>query len=626
MRNEDVIPTFTVALVGTPNSGKSTLFNTLTGLHQKIANYPGVTIEPSIGSFYYNSIRFNLIDLPGTYSLAAKSIDEEYTTKFIKGELSPQQPKPDCIVLVIDGTKLEKGLFLYTYLQEYNVPIIIAITMIDSIKAAGSVFDDVTLERLLSTPVVGVVGSKGLGIDTLKEQLVSNVGSTESTNPKLSNVENIEERVAWSNNVMQQVIANNHPNVTSERIDKIVLHPKLGLILFTFILAIFFQSIFSWAEPVMNLIEELVALLQGSIDSIVQNGVLHDFISNGIISGVGSVVIFLPQIIILTLLVSILEDSGYLARAAFLVDRIMGIFGLQGRSFIPLLGSFACAIPGIMSARIIPSYKDRLITILIAPLMTCSARLPVYTLLIAAFIPDISFYGFISLQVVVLAMLYTIGLLSGLIIALVLKKTKFRSDITPFLLEFPPYRFPTLKNISISIWIRTKDFLTTAGTIILSMSVMLWVLTEFPKTEAPIGTNPETAQMVQLENSFAGMIGKTIQPVFAPIGFDWKITISVLGSFAARETFISFMGQIYSTKDDTEHQPLRQVLKTSISLPTALSILIFYVFALQCMSTIAIIKRETQSWKWSAFAFAYTFVLAYVGSFCTYHLAIWFCS
>jgi len=625
MRDNPRNEILTIALLGTPNSGKSTLFNALTGLHQKIANYPGVTVEPSIGSFTFNKTTFTLVDLPGTYSLLPKSPDEEFSTKFIKGEYDDSYPKPNAIVLVIDGTKLEKGLFLFSYLKEINIPVFIVVTMIDSIKASGSVFDDIALERILNVPVIGVVGSKGLGLNTLKETLC-NVNSSTEYNGKDQMLADrtIEDRITWSNEIAQKVITNNHPNALSEKIDKYLLHPVLGFLFFLLIIGLFFQSIFSWAEPLMNVVEQGIGGLQTTTDSFFQNAVVNSFVNDGIISGVGSVVIFLPQIIILTLLISLLEDSGYLARAAFLVDRVMGVFGLQGRSFIPLLGSFACAIPGIMSARIIPSYKDRLITILVAPLMTCSARLPIYTLIISAFIPNTKFFGFVGFQVVVLALLYGIGLFSGLLVALVMKKTQSNADITPFLLEFPPYRIPAFKNIAITIWLRTKDFLTTAGTIILGLSMLLWVLTEFPKTNLTSSISSEQAQMIQLENSYAGILGKSIQPIFAPIGFDWKVTVGIIGSFAARETFISFMGQIYSTKDSDSHQPLRDVLRTAITLPTALSILVFYVFALQCMSTVAIIKRETKSWKWSAIAFGYTFLLAYGGSFCTYHLALHF--
>jgi ferrous iron transport protein B len=340
-----------------------------------------------------------------------------------------------------------------------------------------------------------------------------------------------------------------------------------------------------------------------------------------VIGGVGSVVVFLPQILLLNLLVVLLEESGYLARAAFLVDRAMGLFGLQGRSFIPLLGSFACAIPGIMSARIIPSYRDRLVTIMATPLMTCSARLPVYTLIISALIPAATIGGVFSLQAAVMAGLYVLGAISGLLIALLLKKTMFKGAVVPFLIEFPPYRLPSWKSMWVTVYGRTRDFLTTAGTVILVFSIALWILTELPRTDRSLAASPIQAERIQIEQSYAAQIGRAIQPAFAPLGFDWRITLGVLSSFAARETFVSSMGQIYAADVQENDESLRTVLRSEYPLAVGLSILAFYVYALQCISTIAIMRRETGSWKWPALAFALTFALAYAASFTAYTLA-----
>jgi ferrous iron transport protein B len=406
------------------------------------------------------------------------------------------------------------------------------------------------------------------------------------------------------------------------KVDAWLLHPVLGGLVFLMIMTLFFVSIFSFAEPLMSGIEKGIVVMQDLVSGVTDDGLLRSFLNNGLLAGVGSVLVFLPQILLLVFFVTILEDCGYLARAAFIMDRIFGLFGLQGRSFIPLLGSFACAIPGIMSARMIPSDKDRMATIMIAPLMTCSARLPVYTLLIAAFIPASTVWGFVPLQALVLAALYGVAIISGLIMAWVFRKTLFRSEKLHFLMEFPPYRLPDAKSVLSTLWYRGKDFVQSAGTVILFLSLVLWVLSEFPRTDVSTMANlpPAVVEQQHLENSYIGQIGKAIQPVFAPLGFDWKITIGVLGSFAARETFVSVMGQMYATSTSEGHETLRAVLTNSISVASAFSVLAFYIFALQCMSTLAIIKRETGSWKWSAIAFVYTFVMAYVAALTTYWL------
>jgi ferrous iron transport protein B len=648
-----------IALVGSPNCGKSTIFNALTGLRQKIANFPGVTVEPKVGRMSMSTTDaasqpvqlVQLVDLPGVYSMIPKTLDEELTVAVLQGtpvastgavftlddrknEASGMAAisKPDAAIFVIEGTNIEKSLFLYAQFARFKIPTIVAVTMIDTIQANGGVLDDIELERQLGVPVVGIVGHKGVGLDEVREHIEAHDFHIPllADNSVLTEQSSIEQQHQWAREVARLVAHIPDTDTLSRRLDAVLLHPVAGPLVFLGVMLLFFQSIFTWATPLMDSIDALVGYVQAHATALVPQAlagstlaadILRSFVGKGVIAGVGSVLVFMPQIVILTLFISLLEDFGYLSRAAFLVDRIMGSFGLQGRSFVPLLGSFACAIPGIMSARIIPSQKDRLATILVAPLMTCSARLPVYILLIAAFIPNRLFFGFLSQQGLVLMALYAVAAVSGLAIAKLFKSTLFKGSKLPFLMELPPYRFPAWKNVGLTVLNRMRAFLTSAGTTILFLSIVLWALGEFPHTEAPQGASPLVAETVQLENSALGMIGKTIQPIFAPIGFDWKVTIGVLGSFAAREVFVSVMGQVYSTDVSESDETLRSVLQRSISLPAALSIIAFYVYALQCMSTIAVMKRETGSWRYPAFAFAYTLALAYGSSWLVYWLA-----
>ncbi len=601
----------TVALVGTPNVGKSTLFNEITGLRQRVGNFPGVTVEPMVGTVRTPHGMVRVIDLPGIYGIHPTSEDEQLSVDVLKG-VHPSIAQPSMIVLVMNARNPERCIVLYSQLASLGVPMVIVATMVDAVKAAGGVFDDITLHHMLGVPVQPVVGTKGLGTGEVKELL----GAAHISAPKspLPDTANVDERFAWARSVVEQCVKRGADDTLTSKLDAVLLHPVFGALAFVLVMALFFQSIFSWAQPLMNLVEDGIAVLQGMVAMNIGNDVLRSFVSKGLLGGVGSVLVFLPQILILNVLVTILEECGYLARAAFLVDRAMGLFGLQGRSFIPLLGSFACAIPGIMSARIIPSYKDRMATIMATPLMTCSARMPVYTLLIGAVIPATTLVGFISLQAAVMASLYVVGALSGLLIALLLKKTVFRGGVIPFLMELPPYRMPSLRSIGVTTVGRSKDFLRTAGTVILAFSIALWVLTEVPRASVPENISAPKAERMQIEQSYAAEIGRTIQPVFAPLGFDWRITVGVLSSYAARETFVSSMGQIYAADVSETDAPLRSVLQTELPVHTGLAVLAFYVYALQCVSTMAIMKRETGSWRWPALAFGITFVLAYLSA------------
>lgn len=605
-------PLRTVAVVGTPNVGKSTLFNELTGLQQRVGNFPGVTVEPHIGTVSIGTDRVELIDLPGIYGLEATSEDEQLTSDVLQGKHA-SIARPDAVLLVMNARNPEKCLVLFSQIAELGLPMILAVTMVDSVKAAGGAFDDITLHHLLGVNIYPVVGSKGLGVGDLKHALVQ--GAWQAPLSVIDATATLEQRFDWSHSVIGRVVVRGAEDTRSVFLDRVLLHPVWGTVTFILVMAFFFQSIFTWANPLMDMIDAGIGMLQSLVSDNISSPILRSFVMKGLIGGVGSVIVFLPQILILNVLVTLLEECGYLARAAFLVDRAMGLFGLQGRSFIPLLGSFACAIPGIMSARIIPSYRDRMATIMATPLMTCSARLPVYTLLIGAVIPASTIFGFISMQAAVMASLYVIGALSGLLIALGLKRTMFRGGVVPFLIEFPPYRLPSLKSVGITMVNRTKDFLKTAGTVILVFSIGLWILTELPRAQGTEQMSRVDAERAQIEQSYAADLGRTIQPLFAPLGFDWRLTLGVISSYAARETFISAMGQIYATDVSESDLPLRDVLHNQLPLNVGLSVLAFYVYALQCVSTMAIMKRETGSWKWPALAFAITFVLAYGASF-----------
>ncbi len=607
-----------IAFVGTPNCGKTTLFNVLTGMRKKVGNFPGITIEPSLGHVNSDGKSIAILDLPGLYSMLATSLDEELTMQVLsKGHPSIMQPHG--IVFVMDATNIEKSLYLYSQVAELGIPMIIALTMVDGVKARSGVIDDIAIERLTGLSVFPIVGHKGIGLEDLKYAISDEKVWKIPNKPPV--FEDIRDRVHWARNIADTILSIKEPDSLTSRIDSVLLHPIGGFLSFAIIMALFFQSIFSWAIPFMDLIESGFSILEQFALQNLPPGLFSDLIARGLIAGVGSVIVFLPQIIILNIFVVILEDCGYLARAAFLVDRFMGMFGLQGRSFIPLLGSYACAIPGIMSARIIPSHRDRMTTMLIAPLMTCSARLPVYTLIISAFIPPMIIGGFFSLQAIILAGLYVLGGLTGLFVAFMMKKSMFKGDVIPFLIEFPPYRLPSLKSLFVTVSDKALDFLKSAGTVIVALSLVLWFLSAFPRMEFTDSIPEIQQQQMQLEQSYAGQMGKAIAPIFEPIGFDWKLTIGVLGSFAAREVFVSVMGQLYGADTTNSDASLRDILQQTIPFASALSVLAFYVYALQCISTMGILKRETGSWKWPAFAFVYMFLLAYGSAFLVFRLA-----
>lgn len=610
-----------LALVGNPNCGKTALFNALTGARQKVANYPGVTVERKQGRFATPAgRRVNLIDLPGTYSLRARSPDEVVTRDAVLGRLKGEQI-PDMLLCVADSTNLRIALRLVLELRKVGRPMILALNMFDIARHRGWKIDVERLSEELGIPVVTSVAVRSSGTGELLAAL-----DALAANPPPVQPSTWEERGGDTIRALQRradaliaacVTPPVQPDTVSRRIDKVVLHPVFGVILLLVILFVMFQAVFTWAQPPMDAITNGFTWLGGEVGEWLPEGLLRSFVSDGVISGVGAVVTFMPQILVLFFFILLLEDSGYMARAAFLMDRVMGGAGLHGRAFIPLLSSFACAIPGIMSARVIDSRRDRLATIMVAPLMTCSARIPVYALLIAAFVPNRAVWGGIQLQGLVMFSLYVAGIASALLIAWVLKHLVWRNSPTePFMLELPDYKLPSVKNIVFGLYHRASAFLTRAGTIILSMMMVIWFLASFPQA-------PENATQPAIDYSFAARIGHFIEPVTAPVGFNWQINVALLPGMAAREVAVASLGTVYAVAaSDDDTSQLGDTLAHSWSLATALALLVWYVFAPQCASTLATVKRETGSWTWMAGMFAYMMVLAYLGAFATYHAAV----
>jgi ferrous iron transport protein B len=610
-------------LLGSPNSGKTTLFNGLTGLRARVGNYPGVTVERREGALRQSAQRALVIDLPGTYSLEPLSPDEAVVGRVLSGEISAA---PDALVVVADACTLDRSLLLLAQVLRRGLPTCLVLTMTDELYARGGSIDLPRLERALGIAVLGVVGHRGLGLDGLRARLAAPPASW--PRPHLLPPEDAAGRAGWAASVLDAV-SHQRPaqSRVTEAIDRVVLHPLAGSALFALVMVLFFQLIFAWATPAMDAIDAGVALAGDGVRGLLPAGALADFVAEGLIAGVGAVVIFLPQIALLFGLLYLLEDVGYMARAAFVVDRAMGRIGLEGRSFVSLLSSYACAVPGIMATRTIPSPRDRLVTILVAPLMTCSARLPVYALLIGAFVPAVGAFGPFGLQGLVLLGLYLTGSLAALAIAAVLKRTLLRGEALPFYMELPPYRMPTLKLWLGQVWGSVYAFLRRAGTIILSVSVVLWVLLNVPRGDAPPGADRAQARRAALEQSLAGRAGHAIEPLIAPLGFDWKIGVGLLASLAAREVIVSTLAQIYAASD--EDSGLRDAIRNDVdprsgqrvfTPATVAALLVFFVFALQCLSTIAVMRRETNSWRWPAFAFGYLLTLAWTASFATHAL------
>ena len=684
-----------IALVGNPNSGKTTVFNALTGLRQKVANYPGVTVERHEGTIRLaDGTDCLILDLPGTYSLRASSPDEAIAVDVMLGRAA-HTPPPDVIVCVVDAGNLERNLYFLSQIIDRRLPVVLALNMVDVAREHGIVVNTRRLEAELGIPVVPMVATTGVGIDELRRAMATtplpSVHAREWTLPEpvqreleeltgmllgsgtyseasafneaidllTSHPSALEQsdrfdpaildhvrldhekldflgfdresvavtaRYAW----IRQIVARSvdrvaYPGIShTDRLDRILTHRVWGLVVFLLLMALMFQSIFSWATAPMELIGEGFDALGHGVSCLIPPGPLHDLIIDGAIAGVAAVVMFLPQILFLFFFLTLLEDTGYMARAAYVMDRLMGRVGLPGKAFIPLLGSFACAIPGIMSARTIEKERDRIATMLIAPLMSCSARLPVYTLLIAAFIPTTTVLGIFSLPALTMFGLYLFGIVVAMAIAWVLKRTLLRSPHTELLLELPPYKVPSLKSILLTMWERAVVFLKQAGTIILGASIIMWFLASYPKLE-----NATPSQ--QIEYSFAGRAGKLIEPVIEPLGFNWKIGIGLISSLLQREVFVSTMGTIYNIQNAEGDgsasltSRMREDVdpgtgRPTFTLPVALAVLVDYVLAMQCLSTVAIMRRETNGWKWPAVQFATMTGLAYAAAFVVYRL------
>ncbi|MDE2605809.1 MAG: ferrous iron transporter B [Burkholderiales bacterium] len=607
------------ALVGNPNAGKTALFNRLTGSTQKVANYAGVTIERKEGRLTLASGKtVRVLDLPGTYSLHPRSPDERITCDVLHGTARGEK-RPDLVVCVVDATNLRRGLRLVLGVKRMGLPCVVALNMADLAASRGIRLDPDALASELGVPVVSTVAVQGEGDAALRALLERPEIWQPTTSmmpvpmppgdelPDHERVRMILERLGLD------VVA---PHLMSDRIDRVVLHPVFGPVLLTVLLFLVFQAVFAWAKAPMAAIGDATNWLGGEVGALLPQGYIRSFLTDGLIAGVGGVLVFLPQVLILFFFILVLEESGYLPRAAFLLDRIMGGVGLSGRSFIPLLSSFACAIPGIMATRTIANPRDRLVTIMIAPMMTCSARLPVYALLIGAFIPARQVAGF-ELQGLVLFVLYLAGILGSLLVAWILKRTTARGLVRPLMMELPTYHWPHLRSVALGLWQRAVIFLRRVGTIILVLTIALWFLASFP---AP----PADATRPAIEYSLAGLLGHGLSLLLAPIGFNWQISIALVPGLAAREVAVSALGTVYAlsaTGKDTA-QALSPIIAQSWSLATALSLLAWYVFAPQCMATLATVKRETGGWKWALVMAGYLFALAYLASFVTYRVAL----
>ena len=609
-----------MALVGNPNCGKTALFNRLTGARQKVANYAGVTIERKEGKFHAKSGRlWYVLDLPGAYSLNAVTPDEKITQDVVTGTHT-HEAQPNVIVCVVDATNLKRGLRIALELKETGCPMILAVNMMDVAKERNIHIDIELLQQSLGLPVVETIAIAHHGIDTLLAKLEEIAGNLSMAAPYIAHVDNTspEDRQNAVNELLSRCVFTpvENDNVTSYQIDRFVLHPFLGPVIFTFVMFLVFQAVFSWAQIPMDLIKLGVDQVGIAVQSILAPGMLQDLLVKGVIGGAGSVLVFLPQIIILFFFILVMEDSGYLPRAAFLLDRVMGKVGLSGRAFIPLLSSFACAIPGIMATRTIQNPRDRLVTIMIAPLMTCSARLPVYALIIAAFIPKKLILGWLNLQGLVLFVLYLAGIVSAMLVAFVFKKLWGKQKLQALMLELPDYRLPNSRNLIMGLWERVKIFMTRVGTIILSLMILLWFLSSFPGA-------PDNAIQPPIYYSVAGMLGRALEVVFSPIGFNWQICIALVPGLAAREVAVAALGTVYSlSQTGTElASSLEPLISNSWSTPTALSLLAWYVFAPQCIATLSVVKRETNTLRYPLMMAGYLFGLAYLASFITYHVA-----
>ena len=601
----------TIALVGPPNCGKTTLFNQLTGLNRKVANFPGVTVEHFTGYLtLQDGARVALIDLPGIYSLNAKSEDERVTVDVLRGRMKGIEP-PDAIVLVVDSTNLGRHLALAAPVIALGLPTLVLLNMADSLRARSGDIDVLSLARQLGTPVALVSAATGEGLEAVDRFI-----SSAMQRPQPAELPILHDLRACRQWAEQINIESNYrkplPPVWTRRLDAIYLHRLWGPLIFLAVVVGIFQTIFAAGQPLSQLLQNGLDYLGTAAAAHIPNALIRSLLMDGAWKGVSSVLVFLPQILLLFLLIGVLEDSGYLARAAVIADRTMSRFGLNGKAFIPLLSAYACAVPAIMATRTIENKRDRLATIMVAPFMTCSARLPVYTMVIAAFVPNVHIAGvFFGSRALAMLGLYLIGFLAALFTARVLKSSILKSKDVPFLLELPPYRWPTLRSLAMRLYDRSKAFLWRAGTVILAVSLLLAVLTNLPLHQ---GQSPN------IQDSIAGCVGHSITPIIAPLGFNWKIGVGLLTSIAAREVIVGTLGTLYGVDPEQHAMNLQQALHHDLSLGGAAALLVFFAFAMQCTSTLAVVRRETNSWKWPALQFAYMTAMAYGGAFIAKHL------
>jgi len=689
-----------VALIGNPNSGKTTIFNQLTGLSQKVSNYPGITVDRKLGHTAYNGHIFEVLDLPGTYSITAESIDERIVTEQLLYWIHNPDERPSALVSVVDASNLSRNLYLTSQIIELGIPVIIALNMMDRVIANNCKINIEALQKLIpAVDIVELTASQSLGIEDLKNAIhkviIQDKQSTYVSTIDLPNEieKNIEllkllleeifdytphiarsmalrlitrnstldaykhlnlcdgemikkiknmitaarkkldddnqtsttiegmYRYMWIDNAQKEQLITKQENINykskSERLDEIITHPFFGPMIFVSILYFIFQSIFTWASVPMDFIDGSFNIIGDYLLNVLPYGMLRDLLVEGIVAGVGAILIFLPQIVILIFFLTILEDSGYMARVAFMTDRYMNGVGLHGRSVLPLMSGYACAIPGIMATRTIDSWRERIITILVLPLMSCSARLPVYGLMINTFVPSKTIFGIFNLQGLTLVFMYLLGTMTALIIAKISTFFIKSRGQSSFLMELPPYRIPFLRTLMSEVYLKGKAFILTAGQIIMAISIVLWILASFPKNEDNI---------VSIHESYAGRIGHTIEPIIEPLGFDWKIGIGLITSFAAREVMVSTLATIYNVEKEEGFVSLSDALKNDThkdgrpvnSFLVALSLMVFYVYAAQCMATFAIVKTETNSWKWPIVMVVYMTALAYTGSFLVY--------
>ncbi|TXI83515.1 MAG: ferrous iron transport protein B [Crocinitomicaceae bacterium] len=648
-----------IALIGNPNTGKTSVFNRLTGLNQHVGNFPGVTVDKKIGKLKSENGSIEIIDLPGTYSIYPHSNDEKVVFDVLNNATHPDHP--EALLVVIDASNLERNLLLFTQVYDLNIPVMLILNMSDVAYRAGREFNHEAFQkRFPGVPVIETNARVGLGIDKIIATIKNGFTITdfrpviENYTLKLaidptSQSEETAERYKAIQALIPAIVnfkTSANKKIKVNRLDRILVHPIWGYLIFTVMLLLLFQLIFSIASYPMDLIDAVFSKLSDWFTDILPAGIFTDLISQGIIPGLGGVVIFIPQIALLFLFLGILEETGYMARVVFIMDKLMRPFGLNGKSVVPLLSSAACAIPGIMATRTISSWKERLITIMVAPLMSCSARIPVYTLLIGLVIPQQTVLGFFNLQGLVLFSLYALGLVSALLVSLVMKWIIQSKETSVLMLELPEFKAPRWGNVFINLLEKIKVFVFDAGKVILAVSIILWAMASFgpgdriemavQQIEKPNTTNADSLAIyeqqissIKLENSYMGIIGKTIEPVIKPIGYDWKIGISLLTSFAAREVFVGSMATIYSVHDDGDTnlgllEKMRNEKwsdgKPVYSTATGISLMVFYVYAMQCMATLAIVKRETKSWKWPIIQVLYMGALAYLASFTVFHL------